>query len=376
MKELEAILNEARRLHAKDAPFALATVVKINGSTYRRPGARMLIGPDGTTTGTISGGCLEQEVAQQALQIMDDGTPRVEEFDLSDDDLILGFGIGCDGTVHVLIEPAPDAEHDPLRWIERALDRRERGLIATVIGAEGQPALLGQRLLAFADGTTDGAIDAPAVTTAVRKATPDALAEAQPQILTVASPQGPAEVLLEIVEPPVHLHVFGGGHDVQPVVRVARELGWPVTVIGSKAEDELARTFPEADAHVFLMNPEAVRDYVTLDERSPAVIMNHNYERDKTLVQHLLPAPAPYVGALGPRRRTERIMEELREADPELTPAHFEKLHGPVGLDIGTETPQEIALAIVAEIQAVLHDRPAQKLREREGAIHERVPTA
>ena len=376
MKELSDMLTEARRLAEAERPFALATVVKINGSSYRRPGARMLITPEGTTYGTISGGCLEQEVAQQALPLLDGGSPAVHAFDLSDDDLILGFGIGCDGAVHVLIEPIPTGKIGPLGWVDRCLSHRTHGLITTVSGAPAGSDLLGQRLFIPEDGEIDGGIPHPAVESALRDAAPEVLANGRSQIRTIETGTGPVDVLCEIVKPPVRLTVFGGGHDVRPVVQIAKNLGWQVTVVGRKPEDELATTFPEADTHVFLMNPGEVRDYVDLDARTPAVVMNHNYTRDKTLIHHLLTASVPYVGALGPSHRTERITDEFQSEDPALTAAHFDKLHGPVGLDIGTETPQEIALAIIAEVQAVLQDRSAQKLRERDGAIHERVPTA
>lgn len=375
MKELADMLAEAHRLREAERPFALATVVKINGSSYRRPGARMLITPAGTTYGTISGGCLEQEVAQQALPLLDGGSPEVHAFDLSDDDLILGFGIGCDGTVHVLIEPIPAGTMGPLAWVERGLTHRTRGLLATVSDAPAGSGLLGQRLFIADDGDADGAITDSAVATALHDAAPEVFAANRSQIRTIATEHGPIDVLCEIVKPPVRLTVFGDGHDVHPVVRIAKSLGWQVTLVGRKPEDELAAAFPAADTHVFLMNPEDVRDHVDLDTRTPAVVMNHNYMRDKTLIHHLLTAPGPYVGALGPSHRTERITDELQSEDPALTDAHFDKLHGPVGLDIGTETPQEIALAIVAEVQAVLHNRSAQKLRERSGTIHERVPT-
>jgi xanthine/CO dehydrogenase XdhC/CoxF family maturation factor len=376
MKELADMLTEAYRLRDADRPFALATVVKINGSSYRRPGARMLITPDAETHGTISGGCLEQEVAQHALSLMESGIPEVHVFDLSDDDLILGFGIGCDGTVHVLIEPVPAGELGPLAWVDHCLTQRTRGLIATVSDAPDGSNLLGERLFIPADGAVKGQIDDSDVEAAVREHAPNLLASGHSQIRTVDTDTGPIDVLCELVKPPVRLTIFGGGHDVRPVVRVARQLGWHVTVVGSKPADALAQSFPEATDHVFLMNPDEVRDHVAFDARAPAVVMNHNYLRDKTLIHQLLTAPVPYIGALGPRHRTERIMEELQSEDPALTEADFGVLHGPVGLDIGTETPQEIALAIVAEVQAVLSDRSAQKLRQREGTIHDRVPTA
>lgn len=376
MKELTDLLTEARRLCDTRRPFALATVVKINGSSYRRPGARMLITPDAETCGTISGGCLEQEVAQQALPLLEDGTPEVHAFDLSDDDLILGFGIGCDGTVHVLIEPVSAGDLGPLAWVDHCLTHRTRGLIATVFDAPERSGLLGQRLFMPQTGVAEGRIDDPTVETRLRKAAPDMLLSDHSQIRTVETEAGPVDVLCELVKPPVRLMVFGGGHDVRPVVRIGRQLGWQVAVVGRKPEDDLARSFPEANNHVFLMNPEEVDDRVAFDARTPIVVMNHNYLRDKTLIHHLLKAPVPYVGALGPRHRTERIVDELRAEDTALTDTDFDVLHGPVGLDIGTETPQEIALAIVAEVQAVLSGRSARKLREREGTIHERVPTA
>lgn len=376
MKELADMLTEARRLRDADRPFALATVVKINGSSYRRPGARMLITPEGETHGTISGGCLEEEVAQQALPLLDGGSPEVHAFDLSDDDLILGFGIGCDGTVHVLIEPIPAGTMGPLAWVDHCLNRRTRGLIAIVSDAPEGSDLLGQRLFIAEENDSDGGISHPAVEAAIRDAAPEVFADDQSQIRTVETEHGPVDVLCEIVKPPIRLTIFGGGHDVRPVVQISKNLGWQVTVVGRKPEDELAEKFPEADVHIFLMNPEDVRDYVALDARTPAVVMNHNYMRDKTLIHHLLTTPVPYVGALGPSHRTERITDELQSEDPMLTDVHFDKLHGPVGLDIGTETPQEIALAIIAEVQAELSGRSAQKLRERDGKIHAEVPVS
>ncbi len=136
MKELLHLLTEADRLRQAQQAFALATVVKINGSTYRRPGARMLVAPDGATHGAISGGCLEQEVAQQALQVIDRGVAQVLPFDLTDDDLILGFGTGCNGIVHVLIEPIPaPGRADPTQLVETCLASRQLGVIAQVIDA-------------------------------------------------------------------------------------------------------------------------------------------------------------------------------------------------------------------------------------------------
>lgn len=374
MKELLHLLSEAARCRRTGQPFALATVVKINGSTYRRPGARMLIDTNGKTCGTISGGCLEQEVAQQALKVIKDGTPQVLLFDLSDDDLILGFGTGCNGVVHVLIEPVPAQDRaDPTQLVETCLTRRRSGVIAQVTGPPDASDLLGRRLLLLEDGSLHGDLSMPALRRLLHEEAEDTLADGRHKIRHFSTEEGEVEVLFEVVHPPVRLVIFGAGHDVSAVVNVARAMGWPITIVGRKPVDVLAERFPEAAEHVFLMHPEQVLDHVTLDARSAAVVMNHHYLRDKTLIGALLASPVPYIGALGPRDRAERIISELRAEHPALTDDDVARIHGPVGLDIGTETPEEIALSMIAEIQAVHHQRTGGMLRHRTEAIHEKV---
>ncbi len=374
MKELLHLLSEADRLRKAQQPFALATVVKINGSTYRRPGARMLIDKEGTTCGTISGGCLEQEVAQQALQAIAEGKAQVLPFDLMDDDLILGFGTGCNGVVHVLIEPVPASDRvDPTLLVQTCLSSRQSGVMAQVIDAPADNALLGRRLLLLEDGTIQGDLHTPALHTTLHEEAARTLAEGRHAIHPYSTEAGPVDVLFEVVRPPVHLVIFGAGHDVAPVVRLAKTIGWPVTIVGRKPVDVLAERLPDADDHVFLMHPDQVLDYVSMDARSAAVVMNHHYLRDKALIGALLAAPVPYIGALGPRDRAVRITRELQAELPHLPEAAFSRIHGPVGLDIGTETPEEIALSMIAEIQAIHHQRTGGMLRHRTGAIHEEV---
>ena len=374
MKELLHLLTEADRLRQAQQAFALATVVKINGSTYRRPGARMLVAPDGVTHGAISGGCLEQEVAQQALQVIDQGVAQVLPFDLTDDDLILGFGTGCNGIVHVLIEPIPaPGRADPTQLVEACLASRQLGVMAQVIDAPEGTDWLGRRLLRLEDGATHGDLDLPPLREALHDEVAQTLVEGRHKIRTYPLEAGRVEVLFEVVRPPVRLVVFGAGHDVRPVVRLAKEMAWPVTIVGSKPPEVLAERFPEADEYIFLMHPDQVLDYVSLDARSAAAVMNHQFLRDKALIGALLQSPLPYIGALGPRERAERIIDELRAENPALTDDDFTRLHGPVGLDIGTETPEEIALSMIAEIQAVHHHRTGGMLRHRAGTIHEVV---
>lgn len=383
MKEFLEILAVARRIRAAGQPFAVATIVKIGGSTYRRPGARMLVDGDGQTWGTISGGCLEGEVAQQALAVLEQGRPLLLPFELGEDDLVLGFGTGCDGVVHVLIEPVPAGRQDSaLDLFDRCIEARHRGVMATVIEATGDlNENIGQHLLVDEAGELAGTLVGSLVGSSLEHAVHDAarrLLDAektreQPSLWhtqMVEQSTGSAEILLEVVRPPVRLLVFGEGHDVRAMVSLAKPMGWQVVVVGRKPADILAERFPEADDHLFMMHPEEISKLIEPDALSAALVMNHTYLRDRELMAALLDSSIPYIGMLGPKERTARMIEELRHSDAAPTEAQLARVFGPVGLDIGTETPEEIALAAAAEIQAVLSNRMGGNLRERSEPIH------
>ena len=385
MKQLRQSLTVARTLRKEQRPFAVATVVRIGGSTYRRPGARMLVDESGGRWGTISGGCLEGEVAQQALQVIADGESRVIPFELGEDDIVLGFGTGCNGTVHVLIEPVLPSEslpaNDVLALIDRCFAARSAAWLVTVISAAHDGTLVGQHFLFPDNGAAEvgatredlksrvadaiSGLSAKVDGETASSAEPEAVAVQQSwQNVTVPHDGGDVEFLCERVVPPMRLIIFGDGHDVSAMISVAVTMGWEIVVVGRKSSDELRARFPDAHDHVFLMHAE---DAVTIsmDSRSAVVIMNHNYVRDRTVLGVILrdQSTPPYVGLLGPAERTARMLAEL---SAEVT----DQVYGPIGLDLGTETPEEIALATIAEIQSVVHKRNAQHLRDREGAIH------
>lgn len=370
MKHVLNMVTHAQRLREAGEAYAVATVVKIGGSTYRRPGARMLIETKGAHYGMISGGCLEEEVAQQALRVLAQGAVELLAFDLTDEAPLLGFGMGCNGLVHVLIEPVPAADReDPAHLIGACIDRRQSGVLIQVISAPDGADLLGRKLLLLEDGTVIGNVDAR-LSHPVRSVARSVLADGHHKVEQITTANGPVELLYEVVHPPMRLVLFGAGHDVGPVVLLAKTLGWSTTVVGRQAVPILAERFPMADNHIFLMHPRDASTYVPLDERSAALIMNHQYARDKILIGALLETTIRYIGALGPRDRTDRIKQELREENPWITDDHLDRIYGPVGLDIGTETPEEIALSAIAEIQATFHGRAGGRLRDRQGAIH------
>jgi xanthine/CO dehydrogenase XdhC/CoxF family maturation factor len=379
VKEFLEILAVAKSVRKAGQPYAVATVVKIGGSSYRRPGARMLVRSDGQSWGTISGGCLEAEVARQAIDVIESRQPRLLPFELGEDDLVLGFGSGCDGIVHVFIEPIlPDSTEDVLSLFARTLEARRSAVLATVTQSSGSLAhFLGRHLLLDVDGRSSGDLNQRPLDKDVRDAAQTLLNVEQAEGQTYlwhsqrfGEGADSAEVLLEIVRPAIRLIVFGDGHDVRAMIVTAKTMGWQIVVVGRKPTTELATRFPDADEHVFLMHPEEVLQTIQPDARSAALIMNHTYVRDRELMSQLLSSDIPYVGLLGPRERTVRMLGELEGAGRTITDVQRKRLFGPVGLDIGTETPEEIALASAAEIQATLHRRFGGNLRTRTEPIH------
>ena len=269
------------------------TIVGTRGSTYRRAGARAVISEEGQSFGTLSGGCLERDLGERARAWLGDPTPRLFTYDTTrTTDVVFGLGLGCRGVIDVLIEPF-DAKHLPRLAREFRWNGREPVVWTT---------------------TLDG-----------------------------------RELLVEAIRPERAIAIFGGGADVEPVARIAEQLGWRAAVISPKD-----------------MHPETVKERVDLAAFDAAVLMTHHFLHDAALLAAVLPSPIPYVGLLGPKSRGDELLAQLGEP-------RTDRLHSPVGLDLGGETPEEIALAIVAEIQAVLNRRDAKSLRDLGGPIHEQT---
>ena len=284
MHEIDKIIVACRSVIDSGSRGVLVTVVRTQGSTYRRAGARAVIGEDGTLAGAISGGCLERDIGERVSTWLADMTPRLITYDSTrSDDLVFGLGLGCRGILDLLIEPF-DVNHLP-------------------------------RLIA--DFHWNGV---------------------EPAEWTTILPNG--ETMIDIFRPPLRIGIFGGG-DAEPVAQLARAMGWRVEVVKPRAS----------------FDP---RDF------DAAVVMTHNFERDAEILRQLLSSQIPYIGLLGPKSRGDELLAEVgasRDA----------RLHSPIGLDLGGETPEEIALSIVAEIQAVFERRSARSLRELRTPIHEPV---
>lgn len=354
MREREQILDLWRELQQRGATGVLVTVVKTLGSSYRRPGARLLITESGKRVGSISGGCLEDDVVKKAWWLTGNG-PVIRRYDTTPDGEIGpsgedtgGFGLGCNGIIYLLMERVSgrDGDASTLAVLERVHATRKLALLATVLAPAS---LVGSRLI------NDAALD-PRFTAAAEHVVSSA----------VTRLDSGEEVFFETLMPPVRLLIFGAGDDVIPLTELGRQLGWQVCVFDGRAHYARADRFPLAN-EVAVRDSKAALDDLQIDSRMVAVVMTHSYSQDLNFVKALIEQPPAYLGVLGPRNRTLRL---LNEAGIDLSDAP--RLHGPVGLDIGADGPEQVALSIIAEIQATLNGREGGPLRHQTGSIHSR----
>ena len=368
-KEIQQI-NEKLKSLAPGEKAILATVVDVVGSGYRRPGARMLIDENGFGIGTVSGGCLEADVLERAKKVLETGEPTVITYDTTkDENSLFGLGMGCRGIVRILLE-AVTQESDIFRSFDFVIENREKLVVATLIAGENNINIGGR---VFYDRLDEfDFVFLPNSFENLEQLKTDCLqifnGESKSIIKIYETDKGAAEFFIERIEPPLNILIFGAGFDALPLVKFAKELGWRVSVVDRRAAYATAERLPEAD-EIIVSGVEDLNDYFFRDETSVAVIMTHNYERDRAILHRLLNSSCLYVGALGPKKRTEKLLEEIGAG---FDKDQLKKLHAPIGLDIGANTPEAIALAIVAEIQAVLSNREGGFLRNRIGSIYER----
>lgn len=364
MREREAIVSRWRQARAEGREAVLATVVRVEGSAYRGVGARMLVLEHGERVGSISGGCLELEVTKKAFWLTATG-PVVATFSTrSEEDDAQPYGMGCEGVVHLLLERA--RPHTPCPSIDMLAACREimaKGVLATVIArssADGAPAV-GDQLALWPDGRTSGRIGDASLDTAIRGAAQACMRSGSERR---SHEYGGAQIEIgyELIEPPRCLVLFGAGDDAQPVVRMAKELGWHVTVADGRAHYATAARFPLAD-RVVVTDAAMPLERVRVPEAAACVVMTHSFDQDLAALAALGPLPIAYLGLLGPRARRNALLERLGSSDF----ACKTGLHNPVGLDIGSRAPEEIALSILAEVNAALAGRAGGSLSDRSG---------
>jgi xanthine/CO dehydrogenase XdhC/CoxF family maturation factor len=354
----------------------------------------MLVCEGGATTGTISAGCLEADVIEHAKRVIKAGEVSLVEYDTAStsDEMAWGLGLGCNGLVRVLVEPlAPTSLYvEALRRSCEVHAGDSPMMVATVYQhtasgsapPEGRVAIVA-RLFIDEGGETGRENLSDEVASLIEGDMRVTARAESPGTRVYEVAGGSLKVFMETLLPPVHLVVFGAGHDALPVVELARGLGWQTEVVDPQARPVSHSRFAMAD-RVTLARPEDVAAQVRITPRTLTLLMSHNFSHDLALLRFLLASPARYIGVMGPRKRTERMLSELAADDEafRLDEADIARLYSPAGLDIGANAPTEIALSIVAEMRAVLDGRRGGMLRERRGSIHgssvngERVPLA
>jgi xanthine dehydrogenase accessory factor len=354
--ETREVLDFLTAARAAGKRAALATVVRVRGSAYRHEGAKLAVAADGSTAGNVSGGCLEQDVREVALQVLNSGEPQLRSYCSSADEIAAwDLGVGCEGQVDVFVEMASEA-----RSRERELlEGRETFAVATIVGM--QDTGCGMRRVVTADhaegdlGSKD--LNARAATLAR-------------ELLETGGESGIHEtagrsVFFDVLLPPPQLVVLGAGDDARPLVRFASDVGFRVVVVDRRPGYLTAERFPGAAA-LIESTGDGLRAALPLDAECYAVVMNHNFADDQAYVRALLKTPVAYVGMLGPRQRTERILRNLAAEGS----GNEGRVYGPVGLDIGTDGAEQVALAVIAEILAIRSGRRARSLRDRQAPIH------
>ena len=358
MKEIREILAEVSRLPDGEQAV-LATVVDLKGSGYRLPGSRMLIKANGDAIGTVSGGCLEADVMERAKRVLSTGRAEVFTYDTTThEDSVFSLNMGCRGVLRILME-AVDADSEAITTIRRVYDDRKPTCGAVVIRSEVDSLPIGHRVACD--------IEVPELPTL----SPDlrTFADSRSNYETVVyDVEGRiVEVAFERIQPPVQLYIFGAGADAVPLAEVAHGLGWEVNVCDHRPAFLTNERFPKCDALVGL--DRDVEPEWDVDGLTAIVLMNHNYDRDKAMLPGALESKAFYVGALGPKKRTQQMLDELGEV---FTDDQLVRLRSPAGLDIGGDTPETIAISIAAEIQSVLKHRTGGPLRDRNAPIYDR----
>ena len=356
-RETERLLDAIRQARAAGEPAAVATVVRVKGSAYRREGTQMFVRRDGTYECSLSGGCLEPTVAEAAARVIATGEPAIVSYDLADDS-VWGLGIGCSGAVDIRIERIADDAITNDWW--RILERGEAAVLVTPLsGASG-------RMIVRRTGEVVGGLSDPAVEQG-------AVARARARLASPFPASGPdrlgsAEVFYEVTMPPPDLVIFGAGYDAAPVAQLAWSVGFAVTIVDVRDAFLTKERF--AGATLVCAHFSQFAERVPLCPGSFVLIMNHHVERDRESLRFSLESDAAYIGVLGPRARYAKLLAGLAEQGYVPDPSKAARVRSPVGLSLGAETPQEVATSIVGEILAIRRGFEGGFLSGSAGSLH------
>ena len=354
--ETRQVLTHLASAHRAGVRAALATVVRVNGSAYRHEGAKLVLTADGLHTGNVSGGCLEADVREVALRVLTSGVAELRTYCGGADEISAwDLGVGCDGEVEILIEPVASP-----RYFERQAIEQESPYVSITRLRESRECGECPRMV-WADGSASGSVGDAALDSTVSDA---ARAWCESGVSQIATLDG-HRLFVDVLHPPPRLVIVSAGDDARVLARLSAEVGFRVVVVDRRPGLLTPDRFPETVRRVESQATE-LTEHLVLDDQCFAVVMTHDFADDTDYLRALLTTPARYLGVLGPRQRTERILTRLRVEGP----VDEQRIYGPIGLDIGTDGAEQVALAILAEILAVRSGRQPQSLRERRAPIH------
>lgn len=370
MKELQQIIQAYENSKNRNQSAALATVVKVDGSAYRRPGARMLVTEDGELTGAISGGCLEGDALRKAQSVIFQQQSMVVTYDTTDeDDQKFGVGLGCNGIIQVLIEPIDlKDKNNPVELLKLALEDRQSSTLVTVFSLKnsrseqvGTKILNKRKTIHGSPEKIDGIL--------LNKIYDGITLNIDNQLNIIKNYPELDDIFVfyENIIPPVQLFLFGAGNDTIPLTKMAAILGWEIQLIDGRKNHATKERFPDANK-IIAGTPLEVVQHLRPDSNSVALLMTHNFDYELEVLNQLLPFSLPYIGILGPKKKTEKLVSILSKKGIKVS---IENIYAPTGLNLGAEGSEEIALSVLAEIKAVLNKKKPFFLRDKSGPIHE-----
>lgn len=373
MKEFKTIVDAYNKVDFSQRKAAVATVVRVRGSSYRSPGARMLITDDGRWVGSISGGCLEGDALRKARQVMTSGVPITVTYDTREEsNQNLGIGLGCNGVIDVLIERVdPRDDNNPMKFFESMLRMNAPVALATIFATNGSTVALASKMLVTPDGTHVHTVADAALQQAIGDDLEKMFDTRKSEAKSYRIEDRTTDVFIELIQPAISLIVFGGGFDARPVTQLAKALGWGVMVTDECVAHIAPAFFPDADK-LSRCQRDFVDREIHVTPYTACILMSHNYDYDRDVLKKLLPTATPYIGILGPRKRFDKMLKEFEAQHIAVTANDLHRIHAPAGLDIGAETPDEIAFSILSEIQAKFTNRSGGFLKYRNAPIHHR----
>jgi len=372
LKEIKAIINAYNKIKDTSIHAALATVVKVEGSSYRRAGARMLVMDDGNWIGGISGGCLEGDALKRARLAITKSEPSLITYDTTEDDgHQIGVGLGCNGIIDVLFTPLDfENKNNPVEILIACVDEnRETHVLITVTSLQGKwNAIKTGDVILYKDSKNLKVFEDIFLERKLSEKIKCQVENGKSAFQNFETADGKiVSVFIEILLPEIHMVLMGNQYDIYPLVRLIKEMGWRATIISNPLKIN-AKIISMADKVCSIDQ----FDNIIIDKYTAIVLMSHDYKTDKINLSKTLMTDTIYIGMLGPKVRAEKIFNELDLEGKSVSEDNKERIYAPAGLDIGALSPEEIALSLIAEIRAVFSNRQGNFLRLRQSTIHER----